>query len=76
MTSTADVTYFDVACSFIHKVVTRPKIIPYKDMVKWVIDHLKIEDRTFKDSKGENIGSFRGKGFTRNVPSTLPAVEI
>ena len=54
-------TYFDVACSFIHKVATRPKILPYTYMVKWVIYHLNIEDRTFKDSKGENIGSFRAE---------------
>ena len=38
---------------------TRPKIIPYTDMVKWVSDHLNIEDRTFKYSKGKNIGSFK-----------------
>ena len=54
-----DPTYFDVACSFIHKVAARPNILPYIDMVKWVIDHFNIEDRTFKDSKGENIDSFR-----------------
>lgn len=57
--STSDATYFDVACSFIHKVTARPKIKHYKDMVKWVIDHLSVDDRKFKDSKGEYIGSFR-----------------
>ena len=28
-------------------------------MVKWVIDHLNIEEKTFKYLKGENIGSFK-----------------
>ena len=54
----SDHTYFNVACSFIHKVAARPKILPYIDMVKWVIDHLNIEDREFKNSKDENICSF------------------
>ena len=56
-----DLTYFNVACSFIHKVTTRAKILPYKDMVKWVIYHLNIEDITFKDSKGVNISLFRAE---------------
>ena len=40
--SSSDATYFDVACSFVHKVAIRSKILSYTDMFKWVIDHLSI----------------------------------
>ena len=60
-TSTSGMTYFNVACLFVHKVATRPKILPYTDMVKWVIYLLSIDDIKFKYSKGENIGSFRAE---------------
>ena len=59
--STSDATKFDVARSFIHNVAARPKILPCTDMVKWVIDHLNIADRKFKDSKGEDLGSFEAE---------------
>ena len=59
MTSTSDVTSFDVACSFVHKVAARTKVLPYTDMVKWEINHLNIKDRNFKDSRRKNIGYFR-----------------
>ena len=44
-----------VACI---KVAARPKILPFIDMVKWVIDHLNIADRKLKYSKGEDLGLF------------------
>ena len=47
--SISDATLFYVACSHIHRIAARPKIIPYTDMVKWAIDHLNIEDRIFKN---------------------------
>ena len=40
--------YFEAACSFLHRIEARPKILPYIDMVKWVIKHADISDRQFK----------------------------
>lgn len=48
----------ELACSFLHCVIARPKILPYMDMVKWVIDHADISDRQFKTSNQEVMGSF------------------
>ena len=38
----------DLACSFLHWIATRPKIIPYIDMVKWVLDNADIKKKQFK----------------------------
>lgn len=34
----SDASYFETTCSFLHRIATRPKIIPYMNMVKWLID--------------------------------------
>lgn len=34
----SDASYFETSRSFLHRIATRPNIIPYTDMVKWVID--------------------------------------
>ena len=51
----------ELACSFLHRIAARPKILPYIDMVKWVIDDADITDRQFKSRNQEVIGSFTHK---------------
>jgi len=46
------------ACSFFHCIAARPKIIPYTNMVKWVIDEVDILDREFNMRSQGVIGSF------------------
>lgn len=41
----SDASYFEMACSFLHHIAARTKIIPYTDMVKWVIDEANIADQ-------------------------------
>ncbi len=53
-----DTSYFEATCSFLHRIATRPKILPCKDMVKWVIDDVDVSDRNFKNSRHEVMGSF------------------
>lgn len=48
-----------VANSFLHIIVARPKILPYIDMIRWVIDNLDITDRLFLTPKKKIIGSFK-----------------
>ena len=38
----------ELACSFLHRRVARPKIIPYTDMIKWILDNADIRKRQFK----------------------------
>ena len=53
-----DASYLETTCSFLHRIAARPKIIPYTNMVKWVIDEVDISDRTFKKKWQEVMGSF------------------
>ena len=34
----SELTLEDLACSFLHRIATRPKILPYTDMIKWILD--------------------------------------
>ena len=35
----------DLACSFLHWIAVRPKILPYTDMVKWILDNTNMINR-------------------------------
>ena len=48
----------ELACSFLHRIAARPKILPYTDMVKWVLDSAEITNRQFKTQGQGLIGSF------------------
>jgi len=48
----------NIACSFLHKIAVRPKILPYTDMVKWILDSVDITNRQFKTQRQGLIGSF------------------
>jgi len=52
-------TWNDVAYSFLHRIVARPKILPYTYMVIWVVDNLDITDKTFINMKKTVILSFK-----------------
>ncbi len=54
--SEASVT--DLACSFLHWIAARPKILPYTDMIKWVLDSVDINNKQFKTQGQGLIGSF------------------
>lgn len=41
----SNASMFETTCSFCHRIVARPKIIPYADMVKWVIDEVGVSNR-------------------------------
>lgn len=43
-----DAYMLEMACSVLHHIVAQPKIIPYTDMVKWVINEANILDRKFR----------------------------
>ena len=44
----------ELACSFLHRIVARPKILPYTDMVKWVLDNADIKNKQFK-TQGQEL---------------------
>jgi len=60
-TTSSEASYFEAACSFLHRIIATLKILPYTDMVKWIIDNISILDHTFQTSRKEVIGSFTTK---------------
>jgi hypothetical protein len=42
-----------------HKVATRPRLLPYYDMIRWVLDHVDIPTRTIISEQGVTVGTFR-----------------
>lgn len=55
------VQFKDVAYSFPHRIGARAKILPYIDIIRWVVENLTIEDRQFKNSRMEHMGSFKAE---------------
>lgn len=58
-TISSNASCFEPTSSFLHKIVARPKILPYTDMVRWIIDEVDVSDRTFRNSRQEVMGSFK-----------------
>ena len=48
----------ELACSFLHRIEARPKILPYTDMIKWILDKAEMNNRQFKMQGHGLIGSF------------------
>ena len=49
----------DLASSFLHKIATRGKLLPYTDLVRWVIKSINIIDRAFFTADGRMFGTFK-----------------
>jgi len=52
-------TLGDLADSFLHRIAASPKVLPYNDMVKWVIESINIVDMTLFTIEGRMFGSFK-----------------
>ena len=48
----------ELACSFLHRIAARPKILPYTDMIRWILDNAELQCRQFKVQGHGLIGSF------------------
>lgn len=49
----------DIACSFLHRIVARATLLPYTNMIRWVLDKSMIIDRQLRTYKDEILGYFR-----------------
>jgi hypothetical protein len=50
--------YKIVAQSELHMIATRPRLLPYNDMINWVLENVDILTRTIFNSQKVAIGSF------------------
>lgn len=60
-----DVAWNDVANSFLNIIDAYPKILPYVDTVRWVVDQLDIIYRMFITPRKIVIGSFKAKDLRK-----------
>jgi hypothetical protein len=49
----------DIAVTGLHKVVARPRLFSYTDMVIWALDKVDVPTRSILNEQGKVIGSFR-----------------
>jgi hypothetical protein len=49
----------DIAETALHKVVARPRLISYTDMVAWALDKVDVPTRSILNEQGAVVGSFR-----------------
>jgi hypothetical protein len=49
----------DIAESELHKVVARPRLVSYTDMIAWALDKVDVPTRSILNEQGAVIGSFR-----------------
>ena len=64
-TDESENTLNDLASSFLHQIAARVKVLPYNDMVKWVIQSINIIDRAFFTTAGRMFGSFKPEDVKR-----------
>jgi hypothetical protein len=49
----------DIAESELHKVVARPRLVAYTEMVGWALDKVDIPTRSIQNEQGAIVGSFQ-----------------
>jgi len=56
-----ELQFKDLAYSFLHRIGAIEKILPYTDMIRWVVENLTIEDKQFRNLRMEIMGSFKAE---------------
>jgi hypothetical protein len=51
--------YRDIAESELHKIVARPRLVAYNDMISWALEKVDIPTRSILNDQGVIVGSFR-----------------
>jgi hypothetical protein len=51
--------YKTIVQSGMHLVATRPRLLPYYDMIRWALDHVDLPTRTIVNDRQAMIGTFR-----------------
>jgi hypothetical protein len=51
--------YKTIVQSKMHLVATRPRLLPYFDMIRWALDHVDLPSRTILNDRRAKIGTFR-----------------
>jgi hypothetical protein len=64
----------DIKKSCLHKITSRPTVLPYYDMVWWIISHTDISTCTIVNSSRNIVGSFRPEDISNMYKLGPPKV--
>ena len=59
--------YQRIRDSRLHAIATRPAILPYNDVVKWIVEHANATNGSFNDISGSQLSTFHPDAFIRNM---------
>jgi hypothetical protein len=62
-TETQATRYKYVAQSELHKIAMRPRLMPYNDMIGWVLENVDLSTRSICNSQRVAVGSFQPEHF-------------
>jgi len=54
-----EATLKELACSYLHRIAARAKVLPYTDVVRWVVEKILVTNRNFCTADGRVFGSFQ-----------------
>ena len=57
--------YKRIRDSRLHSLAARPAILPYNEVVKWIVEHADPKSHCLNNSRGLEIANFRPKLFTK-----------
>ena len=57
--------YERIRDSGLHMISARPTILPYNDVVRWIIDHPNVKDCSFNTTTGSRLANFHSETFVR-----------
>ena len=57
--------YLRIRDSGIHSIAARPAILPYNDVVKWIIEHTNMKYHSFNRNAGLNLANFHPEVFIK-----------
>ena len=57
--------YERIRDSGLHMIAARPAILPYNDVVRWIVDHTNVKYHSFNTSTGSQLANFCSETFVR-----------
>ena len=57
--------YERIRDSGLHMIAARPAILPYNDVVRWIVDHTNVKYRSFNTNTGSQLANFHSETFVR-----------
>lgn len=68
--------YANIRRSHLHNVAARPAIFPCVEMVRWIVDHVNLDNRIVVNATGSRIASFQDRDLEECYKFVRPEVAL